>query len=332
MNDRLLVPVGTGQPAYSLRDPVTRESAFTAVPDLQDLIAGLRRLPRPELIGMYEAAAEATDCVRTLAETGHNPVTEVLQGASVVDEWAHYPEGDVFDPRTGARYYYHAHAADERVGNEHGHFHTFMRPQMLGLSVSDQQRQAAPTALAHLIGISTDAYGSVIRLFTTNRWVTGETWYDADSMFEMLARFDIDLDLTSRPLNRWLTKIVRMFRPQIVDLIYTRDERIANYQVQHADSNVFEDRGLQITSEMPIEFLAQIRAIERALGSPDPLGNSRSISESCVRRRGRNNAKTCRRYGASTLSRFQPAGATSTCSASNRGGATAQVARQRASS
>ncbi len=69
------------------------------------------------------------------------------------------------------------------------------------------------------IGISTDATGRPIRLFTTNRWVTGEIWHDADSVIGMLERFDITVAAPARELNRWLSALLRLFRPQIVELV-----------------------------------------------------------------------------------------------------------------
>ncbi len=56
----------------------------------------------------------------------------------------------------------------------------------------------------HLIGISTDASGKLIRLFTTNRWVTDEVWYGADAVIDMLDWFDMTCDTPSRELNRWI--------------------------------------------------------------------------------------------------------------------------------
>lgn len=73
--------------------------------DQAKLIARLKRLSRAELGAMYDAAVEATDCIRALAESGANPVTKVLAGTDVVEEWAHFPLGDVFDPDTHSQYY-----------------------------------------------------------------------------------------------------------------------------------------------------------------------------------------------------------------------------------
>jgi len=52
-----------------------------------------------------------------------------LRGGGVFYEWNHYPEGDVYDPDSHAQYYYHAHPPQLRGGDEHGHFHTFLRPR-----------------------------------------------------------------------------------------------------------------------------------------------------------------------------------------------------------
>ena len=233
------------------------------------LVARLRRLPRAKLEGMYAAAAEAVASARALADEGANPVTAVLQGASIVEEWAHFPAGDVIDPDTHSQFYYHAHAASERAAGEHGHFHTFVRPKAI---MPQSQPLAAPESsgdeaawIAHLVGISVDASGRIIRLFTTNRWVTGEAWYDAEAVIGMLDRFDMTGDAPSRALNRWIGAVVRMYEPQIADLLRARDARVAAFRAAHAGSDVLEDRALQVTSEMPVDFLAQIRAIEASL-------------------------------------------------------------------
>jgi hypothetical protein len=229
-------------------------------PPSDDLVERLREIAADELQAMYEAAAEATKCLAALAQAGKNPVTEAIDGADMVGEWAHFPQGDVIDNETRSQYYYHAHAAEERVEGEHGHFHTFVRHD--GATADDDKPR-----VTHLVGISTDASGRLIRLFTTNRWVTDEIWSDADNVIGMLDRFDITVDKPSPELNRWVSATLRMFRPQIVDLINARDARIAQFKAAHPDSDVYEDRALQVTSEIPVDFLAQIRAIETALES-----------------------------------------------------------------
>ncbi len=246
---------------------------MTGVLDQDRLVDRLRGLTRDDLLAMYAAAADVTESIAALADAGKNPVTEVLGGADVVEEWSHFPPGDVFDPATQSQYYYHAHAAEERVENEHGHFHTFVRPQKLDptlvpAALSGNAKPDDPASwVMHLVGISTDASGQLIRLFTTNRWVTDEAWYGGDDVIGMIDQFDMTGDMPSPALNHWVSGVAGMFRPQIADLVRSRDAAVARHKAAHPERDVFEDRALQVTSEMPIDFLAQVRAIEAALES-----------------------------------------------------------------
>jgi Domain of unknown function (DUF6969) len=120
-------------------------------------------------------------------------------------------------------------------------------------------------ALSHLIAISMTPAGLPERLFTTNRWVTGETWYRAADVIGMLDRFVIDFDHPSRSLNDWLTAMVVLFRPQIEDLLIERDRVILQWQADHADTDVFEDRRLEIISSIRISLHDQIEWLDRQL-------------------------------------------------------------------
>ncbi len=217
----------------------------------------LRELDAPAFAAMCDAAFEVVAATRELAHEGLNPVTAVLHGAAVVEEWVHYPQpDDVRDPATGAQYYYHAHAAAERVAGEHGHFHTFLRPQGMPAARDD-----STDAFTHLIGLSMDRHGRPFRLFTTNRWVTGEEWHDADQIIPMLEGFVVDGAQPCRALNRWLTAMVRLFRPGIVALIRARDTALAAAP-RSTHCRVHEDRALHVISEAPIDLAGQIRAID----------------------------------------------------------------------
>jgi hypothetical protein len=228
-------------------------------------------LSRGELQAMAEAAREVVKCQRVLTKTGDNIVAEVLRGAGTFYEWRHYPQGDVYDAEFHAQYYYHAHSEEERVTGEHGHFHTFLRP--LGMPpgitpapVPDPKVSAGENdALSHLVGISMDRAGLPIRLFTTNRWVTGETWYEAADVVRMLDCFVIDHARPSWPANRWITALMRLFRPQIVELLHARDAEIQRCLAEAPDVNVFENRDLEVTSEMRVSVEDQIARIELAL-------------------------------------------------------------------
>ena len=227
-----------------------------------DLRPDLCRLPRERLETLQAAAAEVVECHRVLAKAGLSVVGEVLegQGAFVVDQ--HYPRGDIYDRETHAQYYYHAH----REG-EHGHFHCFLRaPGMpAGLRPEpDPVRHGWPAgtaAIAHLVAIGMDRRGFATRLFTTNRWVTGETWYPAPAVIAMLDGWAVDHARPNWAVNRWLGAMLRLFRPQIEALLIARDRVLA----ARPGADPWEDRTLETVTEIPIDVAAQARDVAAAL-------------------------------------------------------------------
>ena len=227
-------------------------------------------LTRDALEVMAAAGREVLECHRVVAKTGGNIVGEVLRGQGTFYEWSHYPKGDVYDSETYSQYYYHAHAAGQREG-EHGHFHTFLRPKGMpaGIAPAPVPDFTPPKgdndALSHLIGVSMNRPGIAIGLFGTNRWVTGETWYKAEDVVAMLDRFEIDHARPSWPANRWIGAMIRLFRPQIVALLRQRDAAMASWQRRHPDDNAYEDRRLEVTSEMKVSVDDQIRHVTAAL-------------------------------------------------------------------
>ncbi len=244
------------------------------------------------LEAMVAAGQELLECQRILAKTGDSILGELLpHGARGFDEWKHYPEGDVYDAETHAQYFYHIHPPAQRVASEHGHFHTFLRPRGMPpgprpLMMPERAIADAPAApdgpavppapqpnqgadndqLSHLVGIAMDPRGVPVRLFTTNRWVTGETWYAAADVVVMLDRFVIDLARPSWPLNRWITSLFRLFRPQMAELLQARDEAVMSWRRRHRGKvHVFEDRRLEVTSGLDIDIDDQMRRIALAL-------------------------------------------------------------------
>jgi hypothetical protein len=223
-------------------------------------------LGREDLEAMAAAAREVVECHGVLAKTGDNIVGEILPRDTVFREFDHCPPGDIYDPESHAQYYYHAH----RTG-EHGHFHTFLREKGMPEGVAPvPQSEAAyfeqrDDRLCHLIAISMDQRGWPVALFTTNRWVTTENWYAATDVCRMMGRFKIDLARPSWPTNRWVTAMVRLFRPQIETLLHQRDAIMTAWQNSHPDADVFEDRRLDLPSEVAISLDDQIRAVDAAL-------------------------------------------------------------------
>jgi hypothetical protein len=228
-------------------------------------------LPSETLQAMLEAGREALEWRRILAKSGDNLVGEVLKHEGPFYILDHYPKGDVFDPESHAQWYYHAHDKKDRPG-EHGHFHTFMRGGGMPEGVEPAPLpDLAPKSdkhdlVCHLIAISMDRAGWPIGLFTINRWVTGETWYAAHDASAMLNRFDVRMGKPSWPVNRWLTQMLVLFRPQIEVLLQERDARVRAWQREHPEvENIYEDRRLEVTSQAPISVEAQVEALEEAL-------------------------------------------------------------------
>jgi hypothetical protein len=244
------------------------------------------RVSQAEIEQMIAAAAIIRDCRRDLAARNTDLVSEVTGGSPICD-WRHYPEGEVFDSTSHAQYFYHAHARDSRRAAERGHFHSFLRaegmpggvaplllPELAVADVAALPPQAAPLKrgerdeVSHLIAIALDVRGEPIRLFTTNRWVTGETWYRAEDVTRMLDRFVIAEREPSAALNRWIGAMIRLFRPQIAALLQARDETVMAWR-RRRRTHVFEDPRLEITSSLDIQLDTQLALVDRARDRSD---------------------------------------------------------------
>lgn len=253
-------------------------------------MAALGRLHRPDLEQIAAAGRRVRDCMETLARRGASVVSEAVAGTGGFFEWRHYPESDVYDPESHAQFYYHAHPAATRPA-EHGHFHTFLRPrgmppgtrplmlpelaiadapsQPLGpvLPPAEQPNQGADNDKpSHLVAVAMDALGRPIRLFTTNRWVTGETWYAGEDAMAMVERFRIGLPGPSPLVNRWISAMFVLFRLEMSELLIARDQKIMAWRRRHRGKiHVFEDRRLEVASSLEIDLDDHLARVEAAL-------------------------------------------------------------------
>ena len=243
------------------------------------------------------AAAALRECRAALAARGSTVIGEANGGLpdDIVD-WRHYPEGEVYDPKTHAQYFYHRHPAPARRPPgpaEHGHFHLFLRgegippgmaPLLLPeLAVADPraaQRQSAPLKqggrdeVCHLVAIAVDAAGEPIRLMATNRWVTGETWYRADDVIRMLSRFRLAPDGSLALLNRWLGALLALFQPEIAALLRQRDKAVLERRWRWR-TNVFEDPRLEVIAGVEIDLETRLAAIDAAAAAPPIAASTR---------------------------------------------------------
>jgi uncharacterized protein DUF6969 len=238
--------------------------------------------------GSGRAAAAATaigECRRTLAARGSSIIREATGGAEQAGEWRHYPDGDAYDPLSHAQYFFHRHDMPDDPG-EIGHFHLFLRadgmpPGTLPLLLPEAAiaslptpAQAAPSKrgardeVSHLVAIAINAAGEPVRLFTTNRWVTGETWYRADDVVRMLDCFTLDAAEPAGVLNAWLAAIVRLYQPEIAMLLRRRDESVMDPRRRRRRIDVFEDPKLEITSSLAIDLDQRLAAVDRLGAEP----------------------------------------------------------------
>ena len=61
------------------------------------------------------------------------------------------------------------------------------------------------------------------------------------------------------------TETMRLFRPQIEELLIARDSSVARWHEQHPDQDVYEDRKLEVTSDYLIDVDMQIAAVNAEL-------------------------------------------------------------------
>src|SRR5207248_2568930 len=162
----------------------------------------LIKIPERKIIGVHSVTRQQPAAADTIPEI----LREVTEGADDIAAWQRYPAGEVYDPANHAQYFYHCHAAPagSAPGAEHGHFHLFLRAEgipagitplvlpELAVANAPVPPQSAPLKrgerdeVVHLVALALDQRGEPVRLFTTNRWVTGETWYCADDVIRML--------------------------------------------------------------------------------------------------------------------------------------------------
>ncbi|MEM7443497.1 MAG: hypothetical protein AAF414_09240 [Pseudomonadota bacterium] len=219
---------------------------------------------RDSLLAMREAANEVLTCQHVLAKTGHTIVTELTGGKSQqLDDWVHYPAGDVYDAETNAQYYFHQHPDEERGPDEVGHLHIFVRCEAVPSTA--QPALAVGDGLCHLIAIAVDAVGSPIRLFTTNRWVTGETWFTASVVAGLLDNFVVGHAQPSWPVNRWVTALIRLFRPEVAWLLTRRDQSLSAQRGQSTEIEALEDRSMEVLSALDIDIADRLDALDAAL-------------------------------------------------------------------
>jgi hypothetical protein len=116
-----------------------------------------------------------------------------------------------------------------------------------------------------------------VALFTTNRWVTGEVWYRAEDLVRALDRFAFLPAMPESPetpvpsairaidiVSQWLAAALDVLRPHVAGLLETRDMTVMDWRRRRSrQQHVFEDRRLDVTSTVLIDFRSELRAALR---------------------------------------------------------------------
>lgn len=182
------------------------------------------------------------------------------------ERMSHYPRGDRIDHSTGSQFFYHCHR-ENFESTEHGHFHCFMRykyiPKRIKPAALDDWDKYIDNPMTHLVAIGMNQFGLPIRLFTVNRWVTSEIWYDAEHIPYFLKRYKMTLidDPYWQVLDKWVEGMLHLFAPQIEWLHSSRDMTIKNHQLNNPDVNPYTDSDLEELSEINIDLKNQIEWI-----------------------------------------------------------------------
>jgi hypothetical protein len=241
----------------------------TVIPPASPAPISLAELPAARLARMVEAGQRLIGTARILAKTGDTVIDEVTRDCGPIHPYAHYPEGDVVDRESGAQFFFHMHpvpplAQDREGPGLNGHFHCFV-PAPGRSDPGGMPRLRRGSGMAHLIAIEADRQSLPVRLFTTNRWVTDETWVEAPTAARLADRFVVELARPSLSVSIWLSSLMRLFQPQIAALLAARDAAIEAFSTLNPTADPFEDRSLEVPSAMAVSVEAQMAELRATL-------------------------------------------------------------------
>lgn len=162
-------------------------------------------------------------------------------------QYTHYPQGDAIDPESRARWFYHAHAPEERGEKEHGHFHLFL-PTSAFAKEKPLARPGKKSAakVVHVAALCFDTDGLPTHWIATNQWVTQEFLYPAEAVIARLDQMQLGgagADKGIPHVGTWLTLALAIARSDIEALLRARDHALATTEPH--------DRTAEILAQVP---------------------------------------------------------------------------------
>ena len=229
-----------------------------------------------QLLAIQVSGLEVKYWMEVLARTGDTLVTEILRGVDelIVDQY--YPEDTVEDHDSGSQYYFHAHSDRD---DEYGHFHAYLMPTALPAGM--RAPKAAPTGEhedpfrthCHLVAISMANGGAPDSLFSINHWSSQEACYTPEQILEMIDLFDINHAAPSWPANRWVGNMLRFFKPQIAELLRSRQQVLQQRGAMVPSVDPAADEAIEVTSQIRIDVDLQLAGVMQELNRRTPGGD-----------------------------------------------------------
>ena len=216
-----------------------------------------------ELLKICNAGNQARHWTNVLRKTDETPLSSLLYGVETVEDDMEYPSQTVQDFESGSQYYFHSHS--DRNG-EFGHLHTYV----LESGIPKGIRGHSPATLgdhsnkfrthSHLVAIVINKSCMPQSMFTINHWSSQEAQYSLQNLEKILDCFDISHAWPSYPSNRWMSALLRLFKPQIMHLFAEREAHLAALDTEGRETPAAEDYDLEVTSQAEISVADQLNS------------------------------------------------------------------------
>lgn len=233
--------------------------------DQTKLYSLLTPLTTKQLLGMHKAGLEVLKWQKLL-----NKVDLTVMGDIIKDHEFYvgkrYPEQSIVDYDSKCSYFYHSHRP-----KEHGHFHIYFSNDEIISTLQPYAKWNKKTNHTHIVALSMHPDGEPIGLFIPNQWVTKDNWYYLKDMIAMLDHYEIGHPYPSWPSNQWLNNMLKLFRPQIEELITSRDQfflesgNLSRRALKNRKNEIIVTENISIDGQMDmIEKILDERGVAKA--------------------------------------------------------------------